>query len=87
MPETVYALCFLTSAAVAILLLRGYCRTRARLLLWCGLGFIGLCVNNLLLVVDLVLVPTVDLSTCRALAGLVGLALLVFGLIWDSSRK
>jgi hypothetical protein len=87
MPEAVYALCFLTSVAVAILLLRGYRRSGLRLLLWCGLGFIGLCVNNLLLVVDLVLFPSVDLAIYRAAAGLLGIALMVFGLIWDSSQR
>jgi hypothetical protein len=86
MAEIVYTLCFLTSAIVSILLLRGYRRSRVRLLLWCGLGFLGLCMNNLMLIVDLVLFPQVDMSLYRAVAGLVGMALLVFGLIWDSSR-
>jgi hypothetical protein len=87
MAEAVYALCFLTSAAVAVLLLRGYRRSRARLLLWCGLGFLGLCLNNVMLVLDFVIFPRADLSIYRAGAGFAGLALLVFGLIWDSSRE
>jgi hypothetical protein len=87
MSEAVYALCFLTSAAVAILLLRGYRRSRARLLLWCSLGFLGLCLNNLMLVLDFVIFPHADLSVYRTSAGLLGLSLLVFGLIWDSSRE
>lgn len=86
MAEVVYVLCFLTSAAAAVLLLRGYWRSHARLLLWCGLGFVGLCLNNLMLIVDLVLLPQVDLSVWRVLPAVAGMALLVFGMIWDSSR-
>lgn len=86
MVEVVYTLTFLTSAAVAFLLLRGYRRSRARLLLWCGLGFVGLCLNNLMLIVDLVLFPQVDLTVYRAIPLVVGLAVMVYGLIWDSAR-
>lgn len=86
MAETVYALCLLTSAAVAFLLFRGYRRSRARLLLWCALGFSGLCLNNLILVMDLVFLPNVDLSMYRAIFAMTGMAMMVFGLIWDSSR-
>jgi len=85
MGEAVYLLCFVTSAAVAFLLLRGYMRTRHRIMLWSGLGFIGLCLNNLMLVVDLVVFPdSVDLSLWRQVPAALGLALLIFGLIWDS---
>lgn len=85
MSEAVYILCSLTSAAVAFLLLRGWLRSRNRLLLWCGLGFVGLCLNNTLLFVDKVILPTsVDLSFVRAIPALVGMALLLFGLIWDA---
>jgi hypothetical protein len=82
MPEMVYTLCFLTSAAVAFLLLPGYRRTRTALLLWSGLGFLGLCLNNILLVLDLVIFPTIDLSIYRAATATLGLLLLVFGLLW-----
>jgi cytochrome bd-type quinol oxidase subunit 2 len=85
MAETVYALCFLTSAAAALLLLRGYRKSRARLLLWSGLGFAGLCVNNLMLIFDLVILPNLDLLLYRAASATVGLLLLVFGLLWENS--
>ena len=52
MAETVYALCALTSLACAALLLRGYVRSRVRLLLWSGLCFAFLFLNNVLLFVD-----------------------------------
>lgn len=85
MAELVYTLCFLTSAAVSFLLLRAYRRTRMPLLLWSGLGFIGLCINNFVLIADLVIYPSIDLSLYRALTATIGLLLLVFGLLWAES--
>lgn len=83
MIQLVYVLCALTSLACAVLLLRGYFRTRVRLLLWSGLCFVGLAINNALLVVDKNTLVT-DLSNLRTLPALAGVALLVYGLIWDS---
>ena len=45
-PATVYLLCFLTSFACAVLLLRSYRASLARLLLWSGLCFLLLAVTN-----------------------------------------
>lgn len=83
MIQLVYVLCALTSLACAVLLLRGYFRTHVRLLLWSGLCFVGLALNNALLVVDENTLVT-DLSNLRTLPALAGVALLVYGLIWDS---
>ena len=83
MIQLVYILCALTSLACAVLLFRGYARTRVRLLLWSGLCFAGLALNNALLVVDEQSLMT-DLSSWRTLPALAGAALLVYGLIWDS---
>ena len=84
--QIVYLLCALTSVACAVLLLRGYQRSRVRLLLWSGLCFAGLALNNALLVVDRVLLPTqVDLSVVRSVPALVGLLCLLYGLIWDEA--
>ncbi|NOK36806.1 hypothetical protein D7W79_21100 [Corallococcus exercitus] len=85
MAEAVYILCALTSAACAVLLLRAWRRTRMKLLLYSGLCFSVLTVNNVLLFVDLVLIPAEDLSLARTLASLVGGGVLLFGLIWDVS--
>lgn len=84
MATLVYVLCALTSIACAGLLLRGYFATRARLLLWSGLCFAGLALNNILLVIDLRVVPTMDLSVWRSVPALVGVALLMYGLVWES---
>ncbi|HEU0053703.1 MAG TPA: DUF5985 family protein [Longimicrobium sp.] len=84
MATLVYALCALTSLACAVLLLRGYARNRVRLLLWAGLCFAGLALNNILLFVDMRVVADVDLSVWRSLPALAGLALLMYGLVWES---
>jgi hypothetical protein len=84
MATLVYVLCALTSIACAALLLRGYFATHARLLLWSGLCFVGLALNNILLVIDLRVVPTVDLSVWRSVPALAGVALLMYGLVWES---
>ena len=62
MAAIIYSLCALTALGCALLLLRGYRRSRYRLLLWSGLCFAGLTVNNLLLVIDKVALPDGDLS-------------------------
>lgn len=84
MATLVYALCALTSLACAVLLLRGYARSRARLLLWSGLCFAGLAANNVLLLIDKRVVPTLDLSLWRSLPALAGVALLLYGLVWET---
>lgn len=84
MAEAVYALCAITSILCATLLLRSYGRTRTRLLLWSGLCFVGLALNNVLLFVDLAVITEVDLSELRDLSGFAGVALLVFGLVWET---
>ncbi|HET7707367.1 MAG TPA: DUF5985 family protein [Thermoanaerobaculia bacterium] len=80
----VYGLCVVTSALCAVLLLRGYARSRVPLLLWSGLCFIGLTLNNLLLFVDVQIAPMIDLSTWRTLPALVGVLLLLYGMIWET---
>jgi hypothetical protein len=84
MAETVYVLCAVTSVVCAFLLLRGYLRGRTRLLFWSALCFAGLALNNVLLFVDLVVVPELDLSLLRTLAALAGLIALMTGLVGES---
>jgi hypothetical protein len=84
MAETIYLLCAIASVACAVLLLKGYRSNRTRLLLWSGFCFIGLAMNNILLFVDLVLVPGVDLRSVRGGVALAGVWVLLFGMIWDS---
>jgi hypothetical protein len=83
MAELVYALCALTSIFCAVLLVRGYRTSRARMLLWSSVGFAAFAVNNVLVFVDLVLVPQADLSLPRNIAAFVGAVILVAGLTWE----
>ena len=80
----VYLLCFATSTACAVLLWRGWRRSGVRLLLWTFLCFVGLALNNLLLVVDMLVVPEADLTLIRNLPALAGILILLVGMIWDS---
>jgi hypothetical protein len=84
MAPTIYSLCALTSFFCCVLLWRGWRAGGSRLLFWSALCFAGLTVNNLLLVIDKVVLPTqVDLQTPRLLSAFVSVSLLLFGLIWE----
>ena len=86
-PFAVYLLCFLTSAACAVLLGRSYARSGARLLLWSALCFAFLALNNLLVVIDLGILPTeIDLRLYRHAAAGAGILVLLYGFIWDQER-
>lgn len=88
MAEFVYILCALTSCVCAALLLNNYRRTGLRLLFWSGACFVCLGIGNVILFIDLVLLPkTIDLSVWRNTAALIGLMLLIYGLVWDSERN
>ncbi|SFV06325.1 DUF5985 family protein [Pseudoduganella namucuonensis] len=83
MASIIYLLCAATALACAWMLLRSYRRTRYRLLLWSGLCFCGMFLNNVLLVLDRVVFPDIDLSTYRLVAALVALLPLLYGLVWE----
>ncbi len=90
MAEPVYILCAATSLACAVLLFRGYRRSRARFLLWSSLCFTALTVNNVILFIDQVVLPTMDgvlgisFALWRSTAAMIGLTMLLYGLIWDA---
>jgi hypothetical protein len=84
MASTIYSLCALIALLCAVLLLKAYGRQRYRLLLWSGLCFSGLTLNNALLVLDKVILPEIDLSLARTLVALASSAILIYGLIWES---
>ena len=83
MAAFVYILCALTSVVCAILLLRAASRSPSRLLIWSGNSFICLGLANILLFVDLVMVPNRDLIILRNVVTLTGVAMLLYGLIWE----
>jgi hypothetical protein len=79
-----YLVAVFSSGACALLLFRGYLRRRVRLLMWSGICFIGLTVNNVALFVDLVVFPDLDLRLARLIPALIGMTLLLYGFVWDS---
>ncbi len=81
-----YTLCALVSLACTVLLLRGYAKSRARLLLWSGLCFLGLTISNLLVFIDLQVVPEIDLYIWRLVTATVAMLVLICGLIWEGGR-
>lgn len=83
MAGIIYAMCTLTALVCAGLLLQTYARSKYRLLLWSGLCFAGLAVNNLLLVFDK-LVVSQDLSLWRSGTALAAMCVLLYGLVWDA---
>lgn len=85
MASLVYLLGALVTAVCGILLLRGYARSRSRLLLWSGLCFLGLTVSNALLFVDLGLLgPAQSLYMWRLGTATAAMLLLVYGLVFES---
>ena len=81
MAETVYLLCAATSIVCGVLLLRGYHLSKTDLLFWASLCFLGLAINNVILFVDLIVLPGVDLFWWRTLPAIGGMVILLYGLI------
>lgn len=84
MAGIIYGLCAVTALFCAMLLLQAYRRSGYRLLLWGGLCFLGLTLNNALLIADKFVFPYWNLFTVRLVAALVGMMILLYGIIWDA---
>jgi hypothetical protein len=82
-----FGVAILSSLACTILLFRGYARTHVRLLMWSGLCFVGLTMNNVLVFADLILFPDMNLRLARLLTALAGAICLLYALIWEPDRK
>jgi hypothetical protein len=78
-----YALAVLASSLCTTVLFRAYRRRRYRLLLWSAACFAALTVNNVLLFVDLVFLPDVDLRPLRLAASLVGIMAMLWAFIGE----
>lgn len=83
----IYLLCFLAASLCAIMLGRSFFRNRTGLLFWSTLCFSMLAVNNLLLVLDLVVLPQLDLAIPRGVVSLVAISTLLFGFIWNGEGE
>ena len=84
MASAVYLLCAIMSVVCSVLLFRGFWTSGSRLLAWSAWGFAGLAVNNVLLFLDLVVIPDVNLALVRASLAAASLGVLLFGLVWES---
>lgn len=85
MGEIVYLLCAVLSLICTFLLFRGYRQTSNRLLLWTALSFALLAANNVLLFVDLSLMPDLDMQGpfWRNFLSASSGGILLGGLIWE----
>lgn len=81
--NVLYLLCFFTSMSCCLLLIRSYRRNKSPVLLWTAACFVMLAIDNLLVVLDLIVLPTVDLSLPRLLATFFAVSTLVVGFIWE----
>jgi hypothetical protein len=86
MGPAVYIIGVLVTFCCGVLLTRAYAKVRKRLLLWSGICFFGLALSNLLVFLDLVILPDVDLYRWRLLTAAAAMLLLVYGLIWEGER-
>lgn len=81
MAHYVFSLCALTGFTCSFLLFRSYFRIHYRLLFWSAICFFGLALNNVVLFIDIFVIPDIDLAGTRALPGLLGLTALLYGFI------
>lgn len=81
---SVYALCALTSGSCFFVLAREYMRGRNRVLLWTGLCFFGLFLSNLVLIVDKLVAPDINLAIFRVIPTVIGFGVLIYGLLWEA---
>ncbi len=84
MPGVVYLLSAATAVACGVLLWRAWRQNNVRLLFWSALCFFGLTIDNVLLYIDLIIFPDVEMYNASSIAGLISIMLLLFGLIWDN---
>jgi Family of unknown function (DUF5985) len=80
---TIYMLCVITSLLCAWLLARAYLRAKTKLLVCSALCFALLAVNNLVLAVDVMLLPNVDLSILQLLTSLAAVMVLLYAFVWE----
>ena len=83
----IYLLCLLASAGCAALLVRSYLQTGAKLLLWSAGCFVLLALNNLLVVIDLLVIESIDFLVYRRLTSIAGISVLLFGFIWEAEER
>ena len=83
-PALVFFLCMVASALCMALLVRAWRRSGTALLLWSSLCFVFLALNNLLVFLDIVILPQSDLLPLRHVASLGAVSVLLVGFIWEA---
>ena len=84
MAFVVYVLCLATALLCSGLLARGYVQTRHRLLFWASICFLFLGIENAVIIVDLYVVPDIDIRPLPQSVPLIGVCTLLYGLLWES---
>ena len=84
MVEATYVLNTVVCLICTIFLVRAWTASRSRLLLLSAICFLMLTLNNVIIFVDVLVGPDVDLGILRAASALAGFSVLLFGLIWES---
>lgn len=87
MAIVVYFSCAVLSSGCAFMLFRGYRQNSLKLLLWSGLCFLGLALNNILFFVDVVLFPEINMwgPLLRGSLGALSGSILLYGFITELS--
>lgn len=86
MGAAVYIFGVLVTLICGVLLTRAYRNVRKRLLLWSAVCFYFLALSNLLVFVDLVIFPDVNLYLYRLLTAALAMLILLYGLIWEGDK-
>ncbi len=86
MGPAVYIFGLLVTLSCGVLLTRAYSNVGKRLLLWSAICFYFLALSNLIVFLDLVIFPDVDLYRWRLITAAVGMLILLYGLIWEGDR-
>ena len=83
MATLIYSLCTMTAVLCAWLLLQAYRRNGNRLLLWSGLFFILVAGNNVFLMIDKLVFPSLDLTAFRYIVAFIANVIFLFGLVFE----
>jgi Family of unknown function (DUF5985) len=86
MGPAVYIFGVVVTLCCGVLLTRAYINVRKRLLLWSAVCFYGLALSNLLVFLDLVVFPEVDLYPLRLVTAAIAMLILLYGLIWEGDK-
>jgi hypothetical protein len=86
MGPAVYVFGLLVTLCCGVLLTRAYTSVRKRLLLWSAVCFYFLALSNLIVFLDLVIFPNVDLYRWRLITAAVAMLVLLYGLIWEGDK-